>query len=166
MALVIEDGTIVTGANSYIDDTDYIAYALARGVVIDPADAEQQLIQAMDYIETRWYQGQQVDFEDQELAWPRDYVYIEGNLLDNEVIPRRLINAQCELGMAYNSSNDPLGTITNANQIKEESFAVFKTVYMDGANDSPILQKVNAWLDPLLESGGGGLHFTVERSYG
>lgn len=162
MTLIIEDGTIVANANSYISTTDYIAYALARGITIDPDSAEMQLTKAMDYLETRVYQGDLVE-EDQALQEPRDKVYIDGQLQTYTQIVNRMAKAQCELGMGFNAGYDMLAPITRT--VKEESFAVFRKVYMDNAVSTPILQMVSAWLDPLLAS-GGGYSFSVDRSYG
>lgn len=171
MVWIVEDGSVVTGANTYTSDTDAIAYALARGVVIDLGDIDVLMQKAMDYLESRVYIGQQASIvtytypTTQPLQWPRDYAYIDGLLIGDDHIPTPLIKAESELIMALNASYDPLATITKNNQVKEESFAVFKKVYMDSAIDQPILQKVNAWLSPLLLS-GDGYHFTVDRSYG
>jgi hypothetical protein len=162
MTITTEDGTIVADANSYADTTDVIAFAAARGVTIASEDAEGLIIRAMDYIETRSYQGCQVSFGVQPLQWPRDNVYVDDNLLPDTTIPLRLKNAQCQLCIDLQNEFDPQGIITR--QVKEESFAVFRKVYMDGAVDSPVLQKVNAWLAPLLDS--DGLSFRVGRSYG
>lgn len=169
MALVVtvEDGSIVADANSYVTAAELATYAAERGVTGLSADADVRatlLFKAMDYIETRNFQGEQVSFGVQSLVWPRDQVYIEGNLLSKTAIPLMLKRAQCELALAYNSSYDPLAPVEK--QVKEESFAVFKKVYMDNAVDAPILKKVNAWLDPLLSSDGSGLHFRIDRSYG
>ncbi len=171
MTITVEDGTIVTDANSYVSVADLITYASARGVTISEAEAPVLITKAMDYIETRLFQGQRTTSTDpltwptsQALSFPRDYVYIEGALLDDDAIPIQLINAECQLCMDLKSNYDPLGVVTRA--VKEEQFAVFKKVYMDNAGDAPILQKVNAWLDPLLESSGGGHNFRLERSYG
>lgn len=165
--IIVEDGSIVANANSYVTAAELETYADERGVTGLSADSDTRahlLFKAMDYIETRVFQGQQVDFGVQELVWPRDEVYIEGNLLSKTAIPLMLKRAQCELALAYNSRYDPLAPVEK--QVKEEYFAVFKKVYMDNAVDAPILKKVNAWLDPLLSSDGGGLHFRLDRSYG
>lgn len=165
MTITVEDGSIVTGANSYVSETDMIAYAAARGVTIEVAEAEQFLIVCMDYLETRLYQGSQVSFGTQPLSWPRNGVYIEDNLLDNDAIPDRLVNALNQLCIELKSGYDALVTITKDDQVKRKSFAVFAKEYFDNASSQPIFQKVNAWLNPLLESGGGGIQFQIERTY-
>lgn len=57
MALIVEDGTGVAGANGYIDVAYADAYHGARGEAAwgGPNDAkEHAIIRATDYIETRW----------------------------------------------------------------------------------------------------------------
>jgi len=52
MALIIEDGTIVAGADSYATLAVLRAYALKRGVTLSAVDADLEVlaIKAMDYI--------------------------------------------------------------------------------------------------------------------
>ena len=45
MALIIEDGTIVTGANSFTTDAEFVAYAALRGLVIPATEAERNPLQ-------------------------------------------------------------------------------------------------------------------------
>ena len=52
MALIIEDGTVVAGANSFATDAELQAYAAVRQVSLPAAQAEREalLITAIDYI--------------------------------------------------------------------------------------------------------------------
>ena len=99
MALVIEDGTIVAGANSYIDLPDTKAYAEARGVDLGTDDAviEQRLLIAMDYLESLNYKGTRTDPDEQLLAWPRVGVTFDGRTFGDHVIPQKLKSAQAQL---------------------------------------------------------------------
>ena len=69
MALTIEDGTGVAGANTYLSEDEFAAYASARGKIIT-GSLEQLIIQAMDYVETLRFRGQK-NSSDQALQWPR-----------------------------------------------------------------------------------------------
>ncbi len=174
-SITVEDGTIVDSANSYVSTADAIAYALKRGVTIpNVADAADVYIyKAMDFLETLYYSGcpttsvNALEYPiEQELAWPRDYVYIDGIIFDKDTIPQILINAQCELVMALYAGNDPQATITSSDGVKRKKFDVFEVEYKDNSPISVVLPKVNAWLAPLLVSGGGAMHFTTQRSFG
>ena len=100
MALVIEDGSIVSGANSYATAADYNTYidarypALARSVT--DAVAEGYLLLAMDYLESQSIIG--FKFTDaQPLQWPRRDVYIDGYYVLTTEIPASVINALYEI---------------------------------------------------------------------
>lgn len=100
MAIIVEDGSIVTNANSFID-IDYLeAYAEARGFLLPTTDAikEQYLLIAMDYL-TQYrsqFKGSKVE-EDQPLLWPRKEVYIDNVLFSQTSIPQELKLAQAHL---------------------------------------------------------------------
>lgn len=108
MTIIVEDGSIVPNANSYVDLAGLRAFATQRGLVV-PADdtaAEALLITAMDYLEGLSYVGRRVSF-DQALQWPREAAYTQdGYLIPNTKIPTQLINAQCQL--AYTAQTVPL----------------------------------------------------------
>lgn len=103
MALIVEDGTIVDGANSYTDVQSFKDYHDARGNAYSVVDAEIEyaLIKATTYIDQRWgevFRGQPVS-GDQFLAWPRNYVYDKfGHPITG--MPRNLINATIEYAYA------------------------------------------------------------------
>lgn len=56
MAFTKEDGTGVTGANAYIDDTEYTTHHTDRGrTVSDSATViKAAIVRATDYVEKRW----------------------------------------------------------------------------------------------------------------
>lgn len=99
MALVIEDGTIVAGANSYVSIAGAKDYATARGVDlgVDDAITEQRLHNAMAYLESLSYKGRPSYPDDQALAWPRYGVTYDYRTIDYDVIPLQLTNAQSQL---------------------------------------------------------------------
>lgn len=109
MAIVIENGSIVTGANSYVSRTDAIAYAAARGVTLANAAATDAiLVKACDYLESfrSRFKGSLTEL-DQPLAWPRSGASIEGYDWNDDEIPRQVIAAQCALIVEINAGADP-----------------------------------------------------------
>lgn len=110
MAIVVEDGTIVAGANSWVTRDDFIAYAAARGVIVaDTSAADVSLIKACDHInslEPR-LKGSLVD-RDQSTAYPRTDLEIENWHWGKTEIPRQVLNAQLSLAMEYSAGQDPL----------------------------------------------------------
>jgi hypothetical protein len=90
MALIVEDGSEVSGANSYVSVNDFVTWADARGLTY-PAypDIEQKIYRAMDYIESLSFIGQK-NSETQALQWPRAYVLVDGYGVDSDEIPAQL----------------------------------------------------------------------------
>lgn len=90
MALIVEDGSEVSGANSYVSVDNFIAWADARGVTY-PAlpELQQKILRAMDYIESLSFVGQK-NTDTQALQWPRAYVTIDGYSVESDEIPTEL----------------------------------------------------------------------------
>lgn len=148
MALVVEDGTIVTGANSYNDLADLRDYALARGVTLDADDVvvEAQAYQAMDYLESLSYKGIPVQPDVQDLLFPRRGIYLDSRYLSYESIPRNLKAAQSQLvielfnGVAFWSTTTAGAVV--ADKVKKEKVDVIEVEYM-----TPVEQGASAALE-------------------
>ncbi len=153
MALIVEDGSGVDGANTYASRDVYLAYALSRGVEIDDDDpADVQLISAMDYLAGQCWKGQPVD-PFQPLGWPRKYVYIGSNLWDQTAIPADIVNAQCALAMQVAAGIDINPTVGGA-LVTEETVGPITTKYSDkygqaiGAPNMPLVETLlRRWID-------------------
>jgi len=109
MALIIEDGSQVSGANSYVTLAQVRAYGLSRGVALSEADAtlEAQVIESMDYLESfaDRFKGELVA-RDQPLSWPRIGAYIEGWNWTSVEIPRQVLNAVYSLVLEVHAGED------------------------------------------------------------
>lgn len=103
MALIVENGTGVVNANSYVSYDDAVAYAEARGkdsLFTDEDKTTAWLITAMDYLQSiRNFQGL-TTYTDQFLLWPRSNVYIDSVLFNKLLVPKQLVSAQIELAIA------------------------------------------------------------------
>lgn len=81
MALVVEDGTLVPGANAFITTAYADAYFAARGnavwLTLAKAQKEQAIVQATDYIQLRWGARLLGELSNQlqGLLFPRIYAY-------------------------------------------------------------------------------------------
>lgn len=96
MALVIEDGSIVSGANSYITLDEYKAFAIARGIDVEPDSVlESSVLRAMDYFEQLNFIGNKAN-ENQPLQWPRTEALIDGYYADATEIPAPVKTAMYE----------------------------------------------------------------------
>ena len=144
MAFTVEDGSIVDGANSYVDlayaDSFHTDRANAAWVGEDSVK-EAALIKATDYIE-QVYQGRwlgDVDAVAQSLSFPRT--------TDSGVIPDRLKQAVCVLALeALVSDLNPV----QDRAVKREKIDVIEVEYMDNAKAGKARPAIDGLLRPYL----------------
>jgi hypothetical protein len=165
MDLIIENGTIVASANSYVSVAEATAFAAARGVTLPGDDATKVLvIKAMDWLESLYlrYQGSLVS-ETQELQWPRKDVVLHGTAFSTTAIPKALRNAQCQVIMDLFSGIDPQANFTATPAIIKEKVDVLETTYSEITQDSiPYLRKSLDFLQPLFGTVTlGGTYFAT-----
>jgi len=160
MAIIVEDGSIVAGANSYVSELTLTEYAAARGITITGA-TEALLINAMDYIESQMFIGVKKTAA-QGLQWPRSNVYVDGYYIEPTTLPFQLRSAQMTAALAMDAGNGPLTVMTPG--IKKEKVDVIEIEYQDGGLTSNLDPKINAILKKLLIGGGGVSNFNVVRA--
>jgi len=96
MALVIEDGSVVPNANSYITVDEFKAWADERGISYGTDQAvEQAIYRAMDWFERQFFIGNKAN-ENQPLQWPRTEALIDGYYADATEIPKEVATALYE----------------------------------------------------------------------
>lgn len=152
--LIIEDGSQVDNANSFVTDAEYKTYANLRGLTVAATqpDREADLIAAMDYLQSvehkmKGYRASST----QALLYPRYGVLLHGYVIANTVIPNELKRAQMEAAV-YSTSSELLTNTTNEN-IKKEKVDVLETEYFTGGNVVTVdFQRVDAQLKPLLKA--------------
>lgn len=159
MAIVVEDGTEVSGANSYVTEAELTAYATARGITL-AGDTEQLLIKAMDYIEGLSYKGTKVT-STQALQWPRIGVVIDGYVNSSDNIPTELKNGEMETAVAIDGGEDPLADIPRTTT--KSTVGPISVEYATGSSSTTIVRKINNQLRKLLANGSNGTSFTVNR---
>lgn len=160
MALVIEDGTIVAGANSFVTRAEIITYASARGIALEDDDTTDILaIKAMDYLWAQCFKGEPVSVA-QTLPYPRAGLTAGDTAPDFEhQIPNGIKQAQLQLaldahaGVILTASANPAAALkkTKVGPIEREFFEP-GSMTLDG---SPPLTVANAWLAPFLCNAGG-----------
>ena len=156
MTLIVEDGSNVPNSNTYADLATVRAYALDRGVVLSAVDSELEplVFKSMDYLESfrSNYKGAKTS-DDQSLQFPREGVYIDNVLIDDDVIPQTLIDSECQSVMAINDGYD-LFTVVEGGFIKMEKVDVIETEYSEtvGTRNQTYFPMINASLNPLLKA--------------
>ncbi len=161
--IVIEDGSNVAGANSYITEAELATYALDRGVTIAAADTKVLLIESIDYLESLNYKGFK-RFTDQVLQWPRLDVIVDDLLLDSDVIPTLLKDGQAEVALAIDSGESPLANIARVKQSVGVGKGAVSVTYANNSQDTTIVRKINAKLQKLIVGSLSGLTLPVIKS--
>lgn len=156
MALIVEDGSGVTGANTYASVDDARAYAVARGLALSTTDSDVEILltNAADLIESlrSRFKGQKTD-NAQAMQWPRKCVYIDDacDPFPDNAIPAELVKAQCQF--AFDASLTDLQPTGDGRQTISEKVDVLEVHYSDqgGSVVQPVFTKAYAILQPLLK---------------
>lgn len=169
IAIIVEDGSNVPNANSYVSIADARLYALNRGVVlpVDDDSVASMLINATDYLETFAceYLGKKTSVT-QPLEWPRTIKLYEGGCEStppfgvNE-IPKNLIAAQIQGAIAISEGFSLQGNINPQDYVTRETVGPITTEYADPikVGISPKFGAIDALLAPLFgkcANNGGG----------
>lgn len=160
ISIVVEDGAIITDANSYVTVAELEAYASKRLKVLpDSADEKAVLlIKAADYLETKSeaYKGSKVSAL-QELAWPRYPVEIEGFSIASNEIPTALKKAQLIAALLTNDGFDLMPNLQASDIVTEERIGPITTKYADplrvGIDPKPT--ELESVIAPLLSVSSG-----------
>ncbi len=169
MPLIIEDGSLPAGANSYVTVAEVRAYAEARALTLPAADTdiEPACVLSSDYIRGIEYkfQGSRVSI-DQALTWPRYPVTSYGFEVGSDEIPEPLKEACCQLATESTEGTDFLPT-TDGRLTTKEKVGELEVNYSESSDtDGTInLQAVEALLLPLFNEQyqGGGVQLRTQR---
>ncbi len=159
MALVVEDGTGLPGAESYISVSDADTYFAARGNAAWDAlitSAKESALRAgADYLTATYgeqWKGARVTAE-QALDWPRKCVKAYGFDVAADSVPQSVARANAE--MAVRASAGELVSDQGA-QVTQETVGPITVVYAAGARQGVKYAAVDGLLSALLRAGGAG----------
>lgn len=158
MTLIVEDGSIVENANSYVTVAEYTSWANARfganrdGGSSCDADVEALIFRAMDYFESQNFQGDKKQ-SDQPLQWPRNNVYIDGYYQSSESIPKEVKQSIYELAYAEEQGNSELAAVDR--KVKREKVSSIEVEYADSSSSKVQNIAVPNAMKKLLAYGGG-----------
>lgn len=180
--IIVEDGTIVTGANSYVSVATIRSYANDRNITLNASDAVVggQIIAAMDWIEGNHDQWKGDLVQDgitpdcvtgtvlprQPLSWPRKHIryYRQYNWPDN-TIPTLLIKAVSMLVMAISSGYDPMTNAADEDFVSSEKAGIYATTYSNPLEIGAMTRAagiINV-LQPLFAAGRGPMQVVTGR---
>ena len=154
MALVVEDGTGIANAASYISLVNARAFLATRGLSLNVDDtiAEQQLRLGTDYTESYGDQYTGTKYtQDQALEWPRSNAVVQGFTISVTEIPLRLGYGQAMLASEIEAGVD-LTPIQTGRFIVRDKIDVMDTWFSERINTSgqPRFPAVDIMLIPLL----------------
>ena len=155
--IIVEDGSIVPNANSFVTDAEFLEYAAIRGFTLPDTIAAREalLIRAIDYFYSIEHKlsGCRLSPE-QEPPYPRYGACYNGFALPSNSIPKAVKNAQMELAIAA-SEMDLLVNESVQNLASFDVKDVYSESYHSGGNWSQVRTgRADAYLKPLYENGG------------
>lgn len=164
MALIVEDGSGIADAESYISVSDAVAYAEARGLTFpgttgpEITAAEQALRRATEFIDQRYgsrFIGQWTTTT-QALAWPRVYAYYRDEALADDFIPPQVKAATVQAAVRELASPGSLtpdvttGTIKKRVRVEGAVEVEYAVGAGNAASQTPIVSIIDQILAPLL----------------
>lgn len=168
MSLIVEDGTGLATAESYISVADAGTYHTNRGnaawaALSTDTIREQCLRKATDYMiqayTDRW-QGVRYVAETQALDWPREGVVVNGEEVAYTVVPTIIKNACAELALKAATAT----LLEDQEQgVLSETVGPISVTYNGSSPQAKRYKSVDAMLAPYLKSGGSGISMGLLR---
>lgn len=158
--VIVEDGSLVANANSFVTRDDVTTYCANRGYTWSIADtnlADQAVIKGGDWLKNTLrvtYRGSLISAV-QTMPWPRqDASFYRGPAIDSNVIPQCVKDAQCELAYRTFAGTNLQPDLERGGAIKSEKLDVIEVEYFDGAPPETVIQAVLGMLAPVLLTDG------------
>ena len=158
VTLTVEDGSIVTGSNSFVTEDQIVSYAADRGVTL-PTTSDEELdavavlgIKAVDYLRTQPWKGEIVETT-QMMPFPRKNMNTTPSFPENAV-PFAVIEAQLQLALLSNAGVVLVPFSMGTGTLIKEKIGPIENVYSEKTGVSsdgfPIFPGISALLDPWI----------------
>jgi hypothetical protein len=154
--VVVENGSLVANANSFVTRDDVLAYCQNRGYTFsigDTALADAAVIKGADWLKNTMrlsYRGALISAA-QTMPWPRqDASFYRGPDIPSTMIPQCVKDAQCELVYRAFAGTNLQPDLARGGQTKREKLDVLEVEYFPGAPSETVLQSVLGMLAPVL----------------
>lgn len=177
MALIVETGLVVAGANSFVSLADFQAHCEARGrdLTAYDEDTEQEpaLVKMADWLNDQSWIGVKTN-RSNPMAWPRYGQEEGGNMwnqlqypvtywvgpldrdgfyVGNNEVPPEVVKAQCEGAWLILTGKDLEPVLDRGGQLKREKYDVVEFEYEAGAPAEQMFTAIRNRLKGLLKSG-------------
>lgn len=171
MAIMVEDGTGLPDANSYVSVADAEEYATDRGLTFASASTllkEAALIRATTAIDASYrsqFPGWKADGRGQALEWPRTDAYDRDlNLIPSNEVPIEVVQATIEAAvreLAVPGSTMP--DLERGGAIKSVKAGSVAVEYADNAESGTVFSILGGIIAPVLTQSTGGLTGVTTR---
>jgi len=154
MAIVLEDGSIVATANSYVSSAYVDTFCENLGLTAwdetDDDSKDAAILRGMAYIESMSFKGYKVE-SDQVVKWPRYGATDEDDYaIDEDAIPTCLLKAQARA--AYEEIVSPgvlQSNLTRDDFVTSEKVDVITISYEQGKNEI-VFRAIDAYLEGIV----------------
>ena len=169
MTIIVEDGSGLPDANSYVSMDDAAAYCAARGLTFatsPSAPGEAALIRATAAIDAAYrgrFPGYKANGRDQALEWPRGQAYdFEGLLIAGDEVPQEIINATCEAAVReFATAGSMMPDLERGGSVRRLKAGSVEIEYGANASAQTAFTIIDGILSGLLSGGSGGGLFGV-----
>lgn len=151
MPLIVEDGTGVSDANSYVTLDEARSIAILRGIALSTDDTEltSQLVNAADRITSYEEDFTGVRTKDtQGLSFPRTGAFRYGSAIASDLVPSEIKRAQVILANMIEQGYEIWSVQTNV--IKREKVGPLETEYADSAAAESVGNPIIPLIDSIL----------------
>jgi len=167
MALIVEDGSGVSGAESYLSVADADTYWSNRNDTqwsgADTADKEAALRTATQYIDATYNFLSQIERSDQALKWPRVNFYDRNDFFIDS-IPNALKDATAELARDYIVNGDLLPSQSRGGDIRKVKAGSVEVEYGEAAPTQRTFNFVNRLLAAFTDGRQGSANMRLSRT--
>lgn len=160
MAIIIEDGTMPEGANSYATIEICDQWQAERGSTVWLAGVDKErkdaaLIRATDYLNGLKWVGRKAA-PGRIMAWPRiDASDADGWVVPPDSVPQAVVFAQCYLAGLALGGKDLQPLLERGGRIQSEKVGDLNTTYFDDAADRDVYTVLYDLLRGLVLNLGG-----------
>jgi len=147
MALIVEDGSVVENANTYVDVAyvaayctlmNYTTWTSAPSSALETQKKESAIIRSMQFFENISYNGDKTAYSNP-LEFPREYLYLDsGDKFPSDEIPTELKKAVAEGAyIEYSTPSVLFEEGGSSKKVKRKKIDVIETEYFSSTGSVP-----------------------------
>ena len=153
MTLIVEDGTGLPNAESYVSVADFDTYCTTRGITFtgspDTTAKEVALRKATAYIDTRYRYKAARQFTVKALEYPRAGL-VDWSGMTITGVPSRVKAADCELAARALAGTDLFSDDERGGMVKSQQVGPISITYQDGAPTGVVFTAAFKALEPYI----------------